>query len=231
MTRSWLRACVLAEAVGMTAAASAARFATWLDGRGVPVGWALATVVAGGLVEGAALGILQARVLRPRIGAARARRFTFATVAVAGLAWAGGAAPATLGGADTAAPPLLLVLLGGAVLGTVTGALLGAAQAVAVRRDRRASSRWVAASAVGWTAAMPVIFLGAGIPGPDWSAWAVVPLGTATGVVAGTVLGALTARAAASLAEIPVAEVPVAGGPKVPPAGEVRPWEQVSGRS
>ena len=40
-------------------------------------------------------------------------------------------------------------------LGVVTGAVLGAAQAAAARRGRRASPRWVAASSLGWGAAMP----------------------------------------------------------------------------
>ena len=226
MRRSWLGACVGAEAIGMTAAAAAARLATWLDGREVPVGWSLAAVVAGGLVEGTALGVLQARVLRPRLGAALARRWAVATVAVAGVAWGLGAAPSTLDTSDAAPPPLALVLLGGAALGTVTGGLLGLAQAAAVRRDRRAVLRWAAASAAGWTATMPVIYLGAGLPDAGWPTLAVVPLGTATGLVAGTVLGVLTARAAGDLAE-----GPAAGGPKVPAGGEVRPWEQGLTRS
>lgn len=226
MTRAWLRACVGAEAVGMTAAASAARLAAWVGDRGVPVGWSLVAMVAGGLVEGAALGVLQSRVLRPRLGDALAHRWTVATVAVAGVAWGLGAAPSTLGAGDGAAPPLALVLLGGAAVGTVTGGLLGLAQAVCIRRDRRASLRWAAASAGGWTATMPVIYLGASIPDADWPTLAVVPLGTATGLVAGAVLGVLTARAAGDLPEGPAAR-----GPKVPPDGEVRPWEQVSARS
>ncbi|HWJ10065.1 MAG TPA: hypothetical protein VNS46_11850 [Nocardioides sp.] len=219
----WVRACTLAEAIGITAAAAAARTATWLtDDRDVAPGWALAVVVAGGLVEGTALGLLQARSLRDLLGRRAARRWAAATVAVAGLAWAAGSAPATLssgGGSD--APPLALVLLGGAALGAVTGGLLGGAQALAARRERTVSLRWVLASAVGWTAAMPVIYLGAGLPDADWPVLAVVPLGTVTGLAAGAVLGALTGRAALRLAK-----GPERGGSKVPTDGEVRPWER-----
>lgn len=227
MTTTWLRACVAAEAIGITAAAGAARAATWLtEERSLPVGWALAVVVAGGLVEGAALGALQAQVLHDRIGTAAARRWAVATILVAGLAWAAGSAPATLSAGGTGSPPLVLVLLGGAAIGLVTGALLGAAQALASGRDRTGSLRWIGASAVGWTAAMPVIYLGAGLPDADWPALAVVPLGTVTGAAAGAVLGLLTAGAARR-----VAEGPPRGGPKVPPGGEVRPWERGAVRS
>lgn len=223
MRTAWLRACIGAEAIGMTAAASAARTATWLDARDVPAAWSLAVVVAGGLVEGAALGLLQARVLRPGLGPRRAGRWAVATTVVAGLAWAAGAAPATLGSSGGAPPPLLLVLAGGAAIGAVTGALLGAAQAASSRCGRTATLRWTAASAGGWTAAMPVIYLGAGLPGAAWPTLAVVPLGTATGLAAGTVLGLLTSATAQQLAPAPPAR-----GPKVPPDGAVRPWEQAS---
>lgn len=227
MSAGWLRACVAAEAVGITAAAAAARTATWLtEEHGTSVGWALAVVVAGGLVEGTALGLLQARVLRDRIGPSSARRWAVATVLVAGLAWAAGSAPATLSSGGTGSPPLALVLLGGAGIGAVTGLLLGAAQALAANRDPAGSLRWAGASAAGWTAAMPVIYLGAGIPDAGWPTMAVVPLGTVTGLAAGAVLGLLTAGAAHRLAE-----GPARGGPKVPSDGEVRPWEQGLARS
>lgn len=222
MRRAWLSACVGAEVIGMTAAAAAARLATWIDARGLPVGWSLAAVVAGGVVEGMALGVLQGRVLQDRIGRTSARRWAVASVLVAGLAWAAGSALATLSsGGDTGSPPLALVLLGGAAIGAVTGPLLGAAQAWAAGRGRTASLRWAWASAAGWTAAMPVIYIGAGLPDAGWPTPAVVVLGTATGLVAGAVLGLLTAGAARLMAE-----GPVRGGPKVPSAGEVRPWEQ-----
>lgn len=228
MRPSWLRACTLAEAIGITAAAAAARLATWLtDTRQDSPGWALVVVVAGGLVEGTALGVLQSRVLRPRLGVHAARRWTAATILVAGLAWAAGSAPATLAAPeDGTTPPLPLVLAGGAALGTVTGALLGAVQAAAVRHAVERPWPWVPASAIGWTAAMPVVFLGAALPGADWPSPLVVLLGTATGALAGAVLGLLTGRPAEALTA-----VPAHGRSKVPSPRAIRPWGGDSARS
>jgi hypothetical protein len=61
----WVRACAVAETVGMAAAAAAARIGQVVAdrGNGSARGSALAVVVAGGLVEGAALGVLQAKLL------------------------------------------------------------------------------------------------------------------------------------------------------------------------
>ena len=125
----WVVACTVAETVGMTAAAAAARAADALDVRPV----ALAVVVAGGLVEGTALGLAQSGVLAARLPALRRGAFTWATVLVAGLGWAAASAPAVLWGDDSgAAPPLLVVLLGAAGIGLVMGPVLGGAQALAL---------------------------------------------------------------------------------------------------
>ena len=77
MTRRWVVACAVAEAVGMTAAAAAARTATTLDDRGVAnaAAWGLTVVVVGGVVEGAALGWLQARALWDVLDVSARRRW------------------------------------------------------------------------------------------------------------------------------------------------------------
>jgi hypothetical protein len=192
MNGPWVVACAAAEAVGMTAAAGAARYATSLTDRGVAhaTAWGLTAVVLGGLVEGTALGWLQARALGPVLGATGRRRWLLVTLLVAGLGWAAASAPAALAGADDGEqPPLLLVLLGAAALGAMMGAVLGAAQASALRNRVRHPWRWVTGSAAGWTVAMPVIFLGATGVGATWPWWLVVPVGTVTGLVAGSALG------------------------------------------
>ena len=188
MTR-WVLACAVAETIGMATSAGAARAAV-----SVSAGAGLLLVVAGGLVEGSALGMLQATVLRARLGGSRAG-WTLATVLVAGLGWAAASAPATLSSDDSGtAPPLGLVLAGAAALGAVMGAVLGSAQAVALRRHARHPWRWVTASTAGWTVAMPIIFLGATTAGAGW-AWAVVvAYGALTGALAGTALGTVTGR-------------------------------------
>lgn len=184
---TWVVACATAEAVGMTAAAAAAT----LGDRLAPVA-ALLVVVAGGLVEGVALGVLQAVALRRWLPGLVRRRYVAATVLVAGLGWAAASAPGVLGDSGGSTPPVALVLLGALALGVVLGAVLGAAQAVALRGAVTHPWRWVGASATAWAPTMVLVFAGATTPDAGWPAGAVVPLGTLTGVVAGTVLGTVS---------------------------------------
>jgi len=195
----WTAACAIAEAVGMTAAAAAARASQAVAG-GSPTGWlvlaALAVIVAGGLVEGTALGYAQSTALRPTLPRAARRNWVILTVTVAGLGWAAASAPATFAGdgdpAGTDAPALPLVLVMAGLLGAGMGALLGAAQALALRGHVRHPWRWITASTVGWTPAMAVIFVGATSAGAGWSPAAVVALGAGTGLAAGAVLGVVS---------------------------------------
>lgn len=189
----WMLLCAAAETVGMTAAAAAARTSQALVGEpssrsGAAVAVSLA--VAGGLVEGVALGAAQSAGLARWLPALSRRGWVLVTTAVAGLGWAAASLPAVLGGGDgTGGPPLLLVVAGAAGLGAVMGALLGAAQALVLRGHVAHPRRWAAANALAWPGAMVVIFLGATSPSADWSTPAVVGLGAATGLVAGAVLG------------------------------------------
>jgi hypothetical protein len=99
--RRWVLLCGAAEAVGMTAAAFAAKLSANLFGEptgGKQVAATLALVIAGGLIEGLALGVAQASGLeRGRLRFPR-RRYILVTVAVAGLGWAAASAPSIAGG-------------------------------------------------------------------------------------------------------------------------------------
>jgi hypothetical protein len=185
--------CAAAEAVGMTAAAGAAKLSQGLVGE--PQGsrevlLVLAIVVAGGLVEGSALGLAQTSGLRGVLPARSRRAWLAVTVAVAGLGWAGASLPGTLSGDDGGAtPPWLLVVAGALALGALMGTALGAAQAPVLRGWVSHPWRWVAANAAAWPLAMAAIFVGATAPSADWPAATVVLLGTVTGAVAGALLG------------------------------------------
>jgi len=184
--RRWVVGCAVAEGIGMTAASTAALLANgWADDARV---LALTAVVLGGLVEGTALGVIQARLLRAVLGP-RARAWALTTVAVAGLGWAAASAPQTLGGDSGPPPPLGLVLAGAAGLGLAMGALLGAAQALTLRGRVAHPWRWVSVSATAWVPAMVVIFTGASAPDATWRAYQTVPLGAVTGIAAGALLG------------------------------------------
>jgi hypothetical protein len=188
----WVLLCAGAEAVGMAAAAGAARAATALAPDRTALAWGL--VVAAGLVEGTALGLAQSAALRPDAPGLRRRHWVLMTVAVAGLGWAAVSAPAVLGGDDGAGagPSALLVASGAAGLGLLMGAVLGAAQAGALRGTVARPWRWVGVSATAWTPAMVVIFAGATAAPATWSDLAVVALGAGTGALAGAVLGAVS---------------------------------------
>lgn len=179
----------------MTAAAAAATAGSRLN-----TGAALALVVVGGLVEGLALGWLQARVLGVLAPDVSRRRYVLATVLVAGLGWSAASTPAALAtGGDDRQPGLLLVVSAAAALGLVSGAALGVAQALALRGAVGHPWRWVSANVAAWPAPMAVIFVGATTPSDGWPAWAVVVLGAITGGVAGALLGVVAGRFLPSL--------------------------------
>jgi hypothetical protein len=153
----------------------------------------LALIVAGGLVEGVALGTAQAGALGDLLPRRSRRRYAVVTVLVAGLGWAAASAPGAL--ADDAgtgeAPPVLLVLAGATALGAVMGGVLGWAQSLTMRGKVARPGRWVLANVAAWPPAMAVIFAGATNAPASWSLPQVGLLGTATGAAAGLALGAV----------------------------------------
>lgn len=201
----WVVRCAVAETLGMTAAAAAARTGDRLVG--TPSTAADSTVlislaVAGGVVEALALGVATAGPLGALAPTLPRRRWVAVTTAVAGLSWAAGTVPSALptaGEATAAAPPLGLILLAAAAIGLATGALLGAAQALVLRGHVRHPWRWCAASTAAWPLPMAVIFAGAGAPGAGWPVWQVLALAAATGAAAGALLGLVLGRFAPTL--------------------------------
>lgn len=195
--RRWVALCAAAEGIGMTAAASAAKGAQGLVDDAPDTSrrlLSLGLIVCGGLVEGSALGLLQGRGLAPWLPGLDRWRWAWVTTVVAGLGWAAASAPAALSASDDAGadPPMVVMVAGGAGLGMVMGALLGAAQTPVLRGQVSHPRRWITASAVSWGPAMAVVFVGAGTPAKSWSGSAVAALGTATGLLAGAVLGAVS---------------------------------------
>jgi hypothetical protein len=193
----WIALCASAEAVGMTAAAVAAKLSQHVLG-GQPRGWdaalALLLVVAGGLVEGVALGALQASGLQRLVPRLNRRRWLVVTAAVAGLGWAAASVPGVFSGdsGGGAEPALLVVVAGVLGLGAVMGAVLGAAQAMTLRRLVPRPTRWVLANIIAWPPTMAVIFIGATTPESGWPTVAVAALAAITGIAAGSVLGIVT---------------------------------------
>ena len=221
--------CAAAEAVGITAAALAARAADPLTGGLAGSSLALMIIVLGGLVEGAALGVVQAVLLGRVFPRLRRRRYAVTTVLVAGLGWSAASAPGVLAGDSGGAPPsLLLVLPGAAALGGLMGSLLGAAQAWSLRGAATHPWRWFTASVVAWAPAMAIIFLGATAPAGDWPLQSVLGIALLTGAAAGAVLGLVTGWFVPSLSGTSVtggwscAPRPLASGAPCGPRGRPR---------
>ena len=187
----WWQACVLAEAVGIGAAATAMRLS---DGWSTPA--AVLAVTTGGAVEGLALGVLQGAVLHDRVPALRRGLFAVATLLVAAAAWSGSAVM-TVGADDSTAaqPPLVLVLAGAAGIGLAMGLLLGGAQALVLQASAFGSLRYWLTTAVGWALAMPVGYAGAALVPASTTTLQVSGVGVATGAAAGLVLGLVTTPA------------------------------------
>ena len=183
----WIMSCVVGEAIGMTASASAAHASGAL-----PAYAALALVVVGGLIEGTALGVLQGAWLARRFPGLSHLGWIVATVLIAGLGWALASAPAALGDPDGGEPDPVVIVVMAAGLGLAMGALLGAGQALVLRHHVRHPWRWIGISAVAWAPAMVVIFAGATVPDASWPTAAVIVLGALTGVVAGAILGLIS---------------------------------------
>lgn len=203
--RRWVLACGGGETLGMAAAATAAGLTLAAVGEPHDLPSAAVTVVgmvAGGVVEGLAVGWLQFLVLRRWLPRLRARAWVGVTVAVAAGGWLLGSLPATLGslaadgdrGGDAAAtgPPTWLMPIAGLVVGLLMGAVFGWAQARVLRGHVPRPRRWVLANALGWGAALVVIFTGASLPSGPWPWPLLLALGAVTGVLAGVAIGSVT---------------------------------------
>lgn len=203
----WTALCATAEAIGMTAAATAGRVSQGLAGEssnGTRLLAALSVVVTVGLVEGIALGVAQSTGLAAWLPGRLRTRWLLVTLAVAGLGWAGASAPAMLAG-GSGPEPSLFVIVGGAIgLGIGMGAVLGAVQAWVLHRQVPHPWRWITASMVAWSVAMPIIFVGADLPGADWPLLAVAASGAVTGLTAGSALGLVSGLLLPSLVGVPV---------------------------
>ncbi len=170
----WVWANCWSEAAGLgTTVLAAALLAPRVEGAGawtLVVG-AMVAVVLGALLEGALVGAAQERTLRAHLAWPRPGAWTVATTIGAAIAWVLGMMPSTvlgvMGSASSTAPggtePQLGVLgtLGlAAVLGALTGPVLGAAQWTVLERHIRNGGQWLWANALAWAVGMPLMFAG-----------------------------------------------------------------------
>jgi hypothetical protein len=171
------------------------------------VGLVLFTLL--GAFEGAVVGLAQWLLLRRRLPNLGRRSWVLATVAGAIAAWFLGMLPGTamsLAGSAGSEPPDLDgagVFIMAAGTGLVLGAVLAVPQWRVLRRFVRGAGWWVPANAVAWAAAMPPVFLAAGMPLPQDAlapllatlAAIVAGAGALVGAIHGAVLTGLLRRA------------------------------------
>ncbi len=184
-TRRWILTVGIAEAVGFAIATGVA--VTTLAA-GVSGAWALVAVVAGGALEGAALGTgqyLAMRERRPRPGP-----WIVGTSAAAAFAWLLGMLPSTLG-VDLASPLVVVALaLGGLLL----LASIPVAQWLVLRRPGTVA--WIPVNMGAWAVAILWTFA----PSPIIDERSPLGLVIALYVIAGLLMAATIAALTASLA-------------------------------
>ena len=206
----WIAANGLSEAAGLgttfVLGSAAAPFLEAEPGVWGILGVAMLAVLLGTFLEGVVVGAAQGAVLHTRRPDISRRSWVDATAAGAGLAWLVGMVPSTaMALAEPASaeapmqePTLVLVLLLAALLGLVTGPILGVAQWVVLRRRVAGAASWLWANALGWALGMPVIF--AGMDLVPWSgppllrAAAIYGVCLVAGLVVGSVHGAVLVR-------------------------------------
>ena len=196
LVRNWIAANALGEILGLGLAAIVAIAVA--QAHAFPPAEELLVVTAAFLVigayEGAVVGAAQWLVLRRVLPGIGARSWITATMAGAVIAWMLGRIPSALadaGASPGAEPPMAIILPLSAAAGAVLGVILGGAQWFVLRDHVPRARLWIGANALAWAAGMPMIFLAAGIAGPDMSTFAIAAIVLVAVGIAGVVVGAI----------------------------------------
>lgn len=197
----WVGANALGELAGLGVVGAVASSVVRAFGEPLSAGYALAFAALSiglGAAEGAIVGYAQASVLRRRLP--RLRGWIGATVLGAAVAWALGMLPSTVvslyqppGPAPAPDVPDWLQLLLAVPLGVFAGMILALPQWRVLRRHVAHAGWWLAANALAWAFAMPLVFVAAGLrpeTGAALSAAIVIACLAAAGAVAGAIHGA-----------------------------------------
>lgn len=204
MLERWITVTVLGEAIGFGGAMAVGRGVCSLVGE--PGTGALAELfmlglsATAGLVEGACLGLAQWLVLRRIFPRLPLRHWVLFTAVGAALAWVIGMGAGTH--APALAPPAVVLVAIIMAAGLVLGALLGAAQALALRRHIGGVGPWIFASALGWMIGLLFAFIGVAMtPEPGASLYNVAvmvacgaAMAIAPAIATGRVLQAFASR-------------------------------------
>lgn len=163
----WVLANAIGELVGLGVVFVAGAFLAASSGEpqgGMAIAGLGLLVVLLATFEGAMVGLAQWLVLRGRLPAITLRSWLLATIIGAVVAWVLGMIPSTVAAfgdtaqSDAVEPPLLLLIGFAAGMGAVLGVVLAAAQWWVLRRHLQKALLWLAANALAWAVAMPLIF-------------------------------------------------------------------------
>jgi hypothetical protein len=160
-----------------------------------PMSWAVVPATA--WLIGMALSAAQWTVARPLLGDVEREAWSRATIYSSLMAGLITLAVASWGTPMSGDPlPLLLLAL---VTGAAAGAILGAAQAVVLRRHLGGGAAWVGINAVAWSITFGVGFVGVSLASELPAvprALAVLATGAVSGVVTGLITGGVLAELA-----------------------------------
>ncbi len=191
---SWVGACALGEALGLTFSGAIAGVvgAIFAPATGDPSPWMIrGLMILAGFLEGACVGGAQVALLRRRFEGLSPWRFTVATGFGMAAGWAIGSVVAG-GSEDFVSPNAGTMVVFALASGVGLGAILGTVQALVLRRHTRAARRWITANVVGWSLAMVVSFFGTtAMPGGAYGPGALGVL-LLTGAVMGAIVGLAT---------------------------------------
>lgn len=194
--RQWTTALVLAELVGFVppAATGAA-----LAAAGTADAVLVPALAAAGALEGAAIGVGQAWVLRRHAAPISSGAWVAATAAAAAFAWAVGMGGAAVMSAEVAPVPVLLAVLVPAWVAALLS--MGVAQWLVMRHGLPGSGRWVWVTAGAWLAGVALPTTALSVSPSGWPAAAHAVVGVAAAVAMGLVVGVLTGRTMQRLLE------------------------------
>jgi hypothetical protein len=199
LVRRWIVACTAGELVGFTVPAVAGALTAATT---PPAPAVMALLVAAGSFEGAILGLAQAVALRRALPGVPTVAWIRATALGAGVAWAAGMVPSTLGDRLDDVPVAAVVAVA-VPLGLMMLLGIGVLQARCLCGHVARPWRWVAASAAAWTAGLCAGTL-------VWTRWAegqplalVIAIGLAGAAVMALVMAAISGAALARLAREP----------------------------
>jgi len=144
----------------------------------------LGLMVVAGVGEGAVLGAAQGRVLRRVLPGFSTRDWVLRTAGAAGLAWALGMVPSSLGRTFADLPPGVQIAVT-APAGVALLLSIGVAQWTVLRRHLSGALAWIGWSALGWLAGLAVLLA---VVTPLWRPGQSAVLIAAIGVLGGLLM-------------------------------------------